>query len=83
MKAGGSWTRPQEKRAWGWTNGPELRALDILTEDQGSVPRTHIAVHNCLLTTVSEDLMPTFQPLWAPDMDVVHRYPRRPNIHTH
>jgi hypothetical protein len=58
-----------------------LRALGVLAEDLGSVPRTHMRVHNHLyLQFQGSDSL--FSSPCAPGIDVMHIHTSKKNIHT-
>jgi hypothetical protein len=44
-------------KKWGWRDGSALRALITIIKDPGSVPSTHMAVHNCYVTSVPGTVM--------------------------
>jgi hypothetical protein len=62
-----------------------LRALDVLPEDFGSIPRTHMVAHNCLQSPKGSKQKAFSALLWpvrAPGMHIVHRHMWGQNIHT-
>lgn len=53
----------QKQRIYkGWKDGSAIRALTAPLENLGSMPSTHMAAYNGLLTPVPEYLMPPFGP---------------------
>lgn len=65
-----------------WSNGSEIKRI-ALPKGPGSIPSTHRVAHKPFCNSRSTISNALSSPLWAPDMQVVHRHICRPNTHTH
>jgi hypothetical protein len=58
----------------------QLRTPDAIPENPGSIPSTHMVVHNCLLTPVPEELLPSLG-CCGYCIHIVHIYPGKTHAH--